>query len=187
MHSTNRNYYALSVSSDCIGLVFYWILDQSTIIKYWTVAEHNGPNKWVPRARSIIKMIKISSYSPRTCLYWQSIINSFLNIIVDLSRYCFSRKLISREQRNNNLYVNSELKWKANKIFWAEYSYSKEKLVRSQNSRFYYHFTICDNLPHNVALTTENAVAVCALEMTHVPVISFSLRTFISENDLKNW
>ena len=43
----------------------------------------------------------------------------------------------------------------------------------------------CFNLPHNVPLSTKNAVTIGALEVSHVPVVTFGLGTFISKDDLK--
>lgn len=37
---------------------------------------------------------------------------------------------------------------------------------------------------HNVPLSTKNAVTVGALEVSHVPVVTFGLGTFISKDDL---
>jgi hypothetical protein len=39
--------------------------------------------------------------------------------------------------------------------------------------------------PHDVSLSAQDDIAVCAFKVPHVPVLAFCFRTFVCKDDLK--
>jgi len=39
--------------------------------------------------------------------------------------------------------------------------------------------------PHDVSLSAQDDIAVCAFKVAHVPVLAFCFRTFVCKDDLK--